>query len=329
MPRLSLYGTTYNCGSTVAGTVESLLTAIPGFHAQCELVVVDNYSDDGTWETLERLAHDIDNVTLLRRSSSRGEGRNIALEHSTGRFVSPIDFDNIYKPELGQILNLAMESLLDDRTIVNFAMTRSAAVGIGGWRDLNAGEDFEFTARAISSGLRVFKVPAPMATASWTAIRRTGLREWRYRRSGVQMTRRMARWLLDQTRGWGITRPKQLKTFSYAERIAGAFGIVMAKTLDQPIFNYSGGSLHNADFVNLHSRFLSPAVFNIPESSWVTLLGRSISPQILSIKLAELAGLGLSDCVVGPGGERIVFSPKADPSLVQNLSGLWLRKGRL
>ncbi len=72
MSRTCLYGTVYNNASTVEKCIESVWR--PGY----EVVVVDNYSTDGTWEKLLELRRDF-NLKVYRYRCSRGLGRHIAL----------------------------------------------------------------------------------------------------------------------------------------------------------------------------------------------------------------------------------------------------------
>jgi glycosyltransferase involved in cell wall biosynthesis len=66
-----------------------------------DVIVVDDCSTDGTWETLEQLARTEPQVTLLRHEKNLGKGAAIrtALEYATGDVCVIHDADLEYNPE--------------------------------------------------------------------------------------------------------------------------------------------------------------------------------------------------------------------------------------
>ena len=81
-----------------------VVTAIESVRAQryrrWELLVVDDESDDDTWETLARVAAQDDRVRPLRiEHSGPAVARNFALDHARGDAVVYLDDDNRFDPE--------------------------------------------------------------------------------------------------------------------------------------------------------------------------------------------------------------------------------------
>jgi glycosyltransferase involved in cell wall biosynthesis len=81
-----------------------VLDAIASVRAQryprWELLVVDDGSDDDTWETLSRVAAGDDRVRPLRiEHSGPAIARNFALDHARGDAVAYLDDDNRFDPD--------------------------------------------------------------------------------------------------------------------------------------------------------------------------------------------------------------------------------------
>jgi glycosyltransferase involved in cell wall biosynthesis len=66
MPLTSIYGAVYNNSRYIESCLNSLIQALPDFDEYYELVVVDNYSTDGTFKILKNFAKKHRNVKLLQ-----------------------------------------------------------------------------------------------------------------------------------------------------------------------------------------------------------------------------------------------------------------------
>jgi len=113
-----------------------------------EIVVVDNYSNDGTFETLMEYANRCNNIVLYRCKCSRGYGKQIALELSRGEYVIPfVDPDELIDAKM---LRLTIEGYLKsryrDQKATGLVYPRYTLEEVG-WRDLNRGEDNDHLAR--------------------------------------------------------------------------------------------------------------------------------------------------------------------------------------
>jgi len=157
-PKYSICITHYNNRNTLEESLRSILSQID---SAFEIVVVDNMSTDGSRQLLEKYAKE-GVLKLIVKRCSRGRGRQIALEHATGDYIiSNIDFDDKILSKLPSILAkyeqscggdlLRIESV-DNRNFwggesFNVA-ARNLLGSLGGWRDLQLGEDWELWRRA-------------------------------------------------------------------------------------------------------------------------------------------------------------------------------------
>jgi len=119
-----------------------------------EVVVSDNFSTDGSREILEEYAKN-GKIKLIIEYSNRRRGRQIAFENSKGDYIiTGIDTDDVIKPVLKDVLRLYHEKhegyMLSYGTI--HIIPRHLVITIGGWRDLQWGEDVDFAKRIESMG---------------------------------------------------------------------------------------------------------------------------------------------------------------------------------
>ena len=143
--------TNYNSIDTIR---ESMLSIFNLLNDSFEIVVCDNCSNDGSKEVLQEYAQK-GKIKLVVERSSRGKGRQIAFENSTGKYIiSGLDTDDKLKQDFLIFLNVYHRyyegEMLSAGTI--HVIPRKLVKEIGGWRDLKYGEDVDFHKRAKSSG---------------------------------------------------------------------------------------------------------------------------------------------------------------------------------
>ena len=154
-PLASICITHYNNAPTIRESLDSILGQIDG---RFEVVVVDNLSKDGSREILRDYATR-GSIRLIEERCSRGRGRQIGFEASSGDYIiSGVDLDDVFRPVLVRLLDayrrffdgkcLFMSGKREAITIV----PRALAERVGGWRDVPAGEDLDFWARAAKEG---------------------------------------------------------------------------------------------------------------------------------------------------------------------------------
>jgi glycosyltransferase involved in cell wall biosynthesis len=151
MIRYSICITNFNMRSTLRPFLESILSQVD---SEFEIVICDNFSDDGSREMLEDYARD-GMIRLFFAHSSRGKGRQIAYENSKGQYIiSGLDTDDVVKPTIRQVLKVYHDShegyVLSYRTI--HFIPRHIVEAVGGWRDLQWGEDVDFCKRVEALG---------------------------------------------------------------------------------------------------------------------------------------------------------------------------------
>jgi len=116
---------------------------------ETEIVLVDNGSDDGSWEKLKEIA-DI----AVQRKTTRGEARNLCLELSSSEFtIDCLDTDQKPRPVLGKIAKWFSKKNPDFCLTTNGCMIsrRDLIVDIG-FGNHQAGEDKYLWDRLIDRG---------------------------------------------------------------------------------------------------------------------------------------------------------------------------------
>lgn len=149
--KYSICITNYNSVDTIRGSMDSIFSLLNG---SFEIVVCDSCSIDGSREILQEYARK-GKIKLVLQRSSRGKGRQIAFENSTGKYIiSGIDTDDKLKPSFHKFLSIYHRHhegyMLSAGTI--HIIPRQIVEELGGWRDLQWGEDVDFHKRAQSLG---------------------------------------------------------------------------------------------------------------------------------------------------------------------------------
>jgi GT2 family glycosyltransferase len=185
-PLISIVSTVRNEQRHVAQLLDSLLAQEPPF----EIVVVDAESRDGTFEILTGFAQRHPQlIRVIRRSGSRGIGRNEGARGSRGEFVAFIDGDcfadsnwlhelrealdsttvaagrtvTVGKPRYGKLERVELFQSGYDVTFpsCNLAYRRALFERLGGFdpRFITA-EDIDLNLRAVRAGAAIRYVPS-------------------------------------------------------------------------------------------------------------------------------------------------------------------------
>ena len=172
---LSIVVPAFNESRKITETLHAITSFLDGRPWQCEIIVVDDGSDDGTAAIVGEASREDQRIRCLCNERNRGKGYSIrnGLSHSHGDVVGFIDADN--KTEIGaldqvlkQFCNSGVDGVLGDRTLVgtDIAQARRAyrqwgseifrymlrfCVGLSGFPDTQCG--FKFFRRPVARDL--------------------------------------------------------------------------------------------------------------------------------------------------------------------------------
>jgi len=217
MSLLSIYGTVYNNAYVIDDSLHSLLQSLSPLKVDYELVISDNYSTDNTFEKLlnwkRRLGR---KIKIIRAKCSRGKGREIALENTEGEYVAYVDFDCIFDKEFGDIVNKLCGICRENEAWrlsfgFGFSTRKTIMKTIGGWRDLNFGEDWELMARAAKNGVKLKTIAIKPPFRNIRTSDKGAYGEQRYTRNYFKYLQRRMRNILDAVRGWNLKPPQILR----------------------------------------------------------------------------------------------------------------------
>ncbi|BBG25937.1 glycosyltransferase [Sulfuracidifex tepidarius] len=204
-----LYGTVFNNNSVVHESIKSY------FNSYYDIVIVDNYSTDGTWEKLCELRKEY-NLQLFRMKSSRGKGRDYALKYCKEHSLSAyFDLDTVANENFSKVFMSDVDGIeLGFGGSGTLIRNREEIIKKGGWRDLNAGEDLEFK-------LRIgFNYSLPIVYFFDQKINQ--MRESRYSKNAIDLAIRLLKKYIDCTRGRNyslrdlmIIHKKKFKIFAF------------------------------------------------------------------------------------------------------------------
>ena len=83
----------YNAGKVIERCVESLIN---GYYLEIEIILVDDCSQDDSFEICKKLAEKYKNITVVHNDCNQGVSysRNIGLQHVTGKYLCFVDSDD-------------------------------------------------------------------------------------------------------------------------------------------------------------------------------------------------------------------------------------------
>lgn len=150
-PLYSICITSYNALKTVRQSLKSILDQLD---STFEVVVVDNFSNDGSLQILQEYEKS-GMIRLILKSCNRGIGRQAAVDHSEGDYILVnVDLDTVYRPIL-QTVTKAYQKYFDGYLMQMHGYgicPRDLAIRVGGYRDLQYAEDFDFYSRCAKAG---------------------------------------------------------------------------------------------------------------------------------------------------------------------------------
>lgn len=289
---LSAYGTSYNSKSTIVPFVENLFNTFSGI--EMELVIVDNYSTDGTWELLKELQGKY-NINLYRKKCSKSLGWKIAFSKTEGTYTLKRDVDEIYLDHTMRNILKKHQELLSSNSIINFELSRKEVIETAGnWReDLNGGDDEEFMARMVDTGIRRLGIPAQLKIDVNVARGHnkglTVLNEYRYAK-GIDYIKRMSENLVNTIRGYGLEF-SDLKYYYGYQKLALLYGIMAVKIKNKEIYRHFDEQ-NNLQAAQNAIEYLDPSIFSIPKERWVSTISPHVDKRIIESKIQSLKNFG-------------------------------------
>ncbi len=95
-PLVSVIIPAYNSGKFIEAALDSVLAQT---YQHIEIIVVDDGSQDNTAEIVQRIALKDQRIILLcQKNQGVAAARNLAIQHSKGEFLAPLDSDDIWYP---------------------------------------------------------------------------------------------------------------------------------------------------------------------------------------------------------------------------------------
>lgn len=152
---LYIYMTSYKNANRIERCIHSLYPLNP-----TGIYVTDNCSPDGTFEILKKYK----NIVATQVKSRRGEGRNIALNGildvaKPDDLILQVDPDVIYKKAYIDFVKKKMKTIKDNEIYADMGSLSTAKTNKDlPWMPLNASEDAERFANAITKGIKVYKL---------------------------------------------------------------------------------------------------------------------------------------------------------------------------
>lgn len=285
--RLSVYGTVFNSEKSIRLSISKLQNIFSGIGGGFELVIVDNYSIDGTFESLKKTSEIYENVCIFREKSNRGLGRQKAFEKTTGQYTLYFDLDDVLLDSTYRILLERYENFLKKDIIVDGMCRRNIIDDIGGWRSLNAGEDYELSARAIKRGYKLLSIPAikalPYEDITGQKREKVLMNESRYSKGFIEKNLRRLNWLADLRLGTCI-RISDLKCFYKYEKAAMLAGISMNFVQRRKPFCVDPSS-SNIEYVEARRGFIDPGLFGIPKDRWLAGITRHVIDRVIKKRM--------------------------------------------
>ncbi|ONG00496.1 hypothetical protein BVG98_07450 [Lacticaseibacillus rhamnosus] len=96
MPRVTIIIPVLNGIKTITRTIRSVMNQS---YTDFEVLVVDNGSNDGTIELLEKLVQTEERVEVLTSPKGRSNARNFGIAHARGKYIKFLDADDEISPD--------------------------------------------------------------------------------------------------------------------------------------------------------------------------------------------------------------------------------------
>ena len=106
-PLISIVIPTFNRADLIPKAIQSVLDQT---YQNWELIIVDNFSDDGTKEVVDSFRDSRISMLLIPRTGSVAASRNFGVRHSKGEWIAFLDSDDWWFPEKLSSVREAIQS---------------------------------------------------------------------------------------------------------------------------------------------------------------------------------------------------------------------------
>lgn len=291
---ISIYATVYNNSDIIESSLNSIIDNFPEFKKNFEMIIVDNYSTDGTWEKLEKYAKRYKNFRIYKEYCNRGEGRAIAYSKTNGIYCLYIDLDTVYNQTFARIINTLIKRRIKDSEMwfPGMLCTRNTMDLIGNWKNLNFGEDIEIFSRAISVGVKSYAIPAYCCTNRVEKSMRG--RENRYTKNFFGRILRKYRNGMDIRIGYGVDGFKNPLIRGGLTHVALDKACWLSlKIQRKPVYRHTELAT-NGDSLDKNTELINPADFGVHKKYLCTVLSTKMRSDIYERNIQTLFSFGFN-----------------------------------
>lgn len=116
-PLISIITPSYNSEKFIEDTIHSILNQ---HYTAWELLITDDFSNDGTWEILQRYQKKDERIKVFRliKNSGPGVARNNSIKEAQGKFIAFCDSDDQWKPDK---LEKQVKFMLENNIALSFS----------------------------------------------------------------------------------------------------------------------------------------------------------------------------------------------------------------
>jgi glycosyltransferase involved in cell wall biosynthesis len=219
-PEYSICITNYNTVRTLVDSMGSLLRQL---NDTFEVIVSDNMSTDGSQNILKKYERNRQ-IRLISRKSSRGIGRQIALQNARGRYIiSGLDMDDTFRPVLKELIRFYHEraegNVLSGAGEATLLAPRDTLLRLGGWNNLQFRENWELCRRAAMQDLYRWTIFPVVRTRNEHHERQHRLNSLVYRYIRYRENIRVGHKIFDQHERVGISQ----KIVYYTAKLSSFF----------------------------------------------------------------------------------------------------------
>lgn len=108
--KISIIMPVFNCKEYVEESIKSVLNQE---YKNLELIIVDDNSNDGTYELCKKILINTEAILLRNKRKGVSSARNLGIEHSSGDYLMFIDSDDIYRKDYVCNMVNAMDENVD------------------------------------------------------------------------------------------------------------------------------------------------------------------------------------------------------------------------